>query len=138
MNPIYGRLFRAGCWTLTALCFGYNFYAWGGLGLTPRLGEKIQQDANLHAPLAATYMGVGSFVLDLAGYAAEAKAFAADQFPGMPSPAEMDRREAFADARAAQTGFGRFSYFGAPLIGLLSLALHLRRPRAVRSFGIKD
>ena len=49
----YVRIF---CWLLCVVCFGYNFYVWGGIKDTLHVGNALMQDAPRESPLAATYM----------------------------------------------------------------------------------
>ena len=135
MTMTAGRWIRACCWLLTGIFFAYDLFAWGGLGLTPKLGEQLRQDANLHSPLAATYLAVGGFVVEKVNRVDLAREFAARRFPTMSSADETDRRHVLEAALAAQLPFGTYSYYGAPLLGLLSLALYLRRQKPIRSFG---
>jgi hypothetical protein len=132
-NP--GGKLRAVCWLLAGIFFAYDLAVWGGLAATPKLGEQLRHDASLHSPLAATYLGAGGFVVAKAGREDQARAFAASRFLNLPSPEETDRRHALADVLAAQSSFGDLAYYGAPLLGLLSLALHVGRQKPIRSFG---
>lgn len=131
-NP--GAKIRTLCWLLAGALLIYDFAVWGGLAVMPKLGDKLRQDASLHSPLAATYLGVGGFIVEKSGQADAARAFAAGHFRNLPAPEETDRRHALADVLAAQKSLGNFAYYGAPLLGLLSLVLHIIRPKAIRSF----
>ena len=133
VNP--GGKLRAVCWLLTGIFFVYDLYAWGGLALTPKIGEQVRHDAGLHAPIAATYLGLGSIAVEKLGRTESARRFAAEKFPNMPTAGQTDRRHALSEALTAQTSFGALAYYGAPLLGLLSLMLHMTRQKPLRSFG---
>ena len=133
-----GARLRAACWLLAGLFFAYDLFAWGGLALVPKLGDQLRHDADLHSPLAATYLAAGRFVVSRAGLEAKASRFSESRFPGMPTPGETDQRHALSEALTAQNSFGALAYYGAPLLGLLSLALHVGRPKPIRSFGRRD
>ena len=53
----YVRLF---IWLLCAVCFGYDFYQWGGIKDTPLVGNELMKDAPKESFMAVTYMVVGS------------------------------------------------------------------------------
>jgi hypothetical protein len=133
-----GSKVRAVCWLLAAVFFAYDLFAWGGLALVPKLGEQLQHDADLHSPLAATYLAAGRFVVVKTGQAESARRFAESRFPGMPTPGETDRRHALSEVLTAQKSFGTLAYYGAPLLGLLSLMLQVTRQKPIRSFGRRD
>ncbi len=137
-SALPGAKLRAICWLLAGLCFAYDLFAWGGLALVPRLGDQLRHDADLHSPLAATYLVAGRFIVLKADLGEKARRFAEDHFPGMPTPGETDQRHALSEALTAQKSFGTLAYYGAPLLGLLSLALHVGRPKPIRSFGRRD
>ena len=133
-----GARLRASCWLLAGLFFAYDLFAWGGLALVPKLGDQLRHDADLHSPLAATYLAAGRFVVLKAGQGEKARLFAENRFPGMPLPGETDQRHALSEVLTAQKSFGTLAYYGAPLLGLLSLALHVSRQKPIRSFGRRD
>ena len=133
-----GAKLRAICWLLTGLFFAYDLFAWGGLALVPKLGDQLRHDAGLHSPLAATYLAAGRFIVLKAGQGEKARQFAESQFPGMPTHGETDRRHALGEVLTAQKSFGTLAYYGAALLGLLSLALHATRQKPIRSFGRRD
>ena len=135
-NP--GAKIRALCWLLAGALFAYDFAVWGGLASMPKLGDELRQDASLHSPLAATYLAVGGFIVEKAGQENGARAFAERHFRNLPAPEDTDRRHALVDVLAAQKSFGSFAYYGAPLLGLLSLVLHVSRPKPIRSFGRRN
>lgn len=135
-NP--GAKLRALCWLLAGFFFAYDLAAWGGLATMPRLGEQLSHDASLHSPLAATYLGIGGFIVEKTGRVDEARAFAVQRFPNLPAPENTDRRHALEDVLAAQMSFGALAYYGAPLLVLLSLVLHVSRYKPIRSFGGRD
>jgi hypothetical protein len=135
MSLFASNRLRTCTWLLAGFFFTYDLFAWGGLACVPKLGEQLQHDANLHSPLAATYLAVGGFVVEKAGRVDQARAFANRRFPTMPTAGETDRRHAVGDALAAQLSFGALAYYAAPLLGLLSLLLHIGREKPIRSFG---
>lgn len=131
------KRFRALVWVLTALFFAYNFYLWGGLAITPTVGERLRREAIFESPIAAGYLFFGRNIVDTVGRKDESMAFAAKRFPtllpGDGEPSQISVRGFL----AAQSASGTLLYYGAPLLLLLSLVLHAMRQKPIRSFGTK-
>lgn len=123
------------CWLLTGLLFAYDLWLWGGLALTPGIGDRLREQASLQSPIAATYLYLGRKTVDLAGQSVAARAFAESRFGEVYPELENDRYMALGRLLDAQAAAGAFAYYGAPLLLLLSLAQQVRRPRQIRSFG---
>jgi len=128
----YVRIF---CWLLCVVCFGYNFYVWGGIKDTLHVGNALMQDAPRESPLAATYMVIGSKANGTTGQTRNAVDFVARKFPELtadPTKVEFMGVEKF---KSAQDPWGKFCYPGGPLLIVLSLVLHWTRQKQVRSLG---
>ncbi|MEO7251141.1 MAG: hypothetical protein ABIW30_00860, partial [Arenimonas sp.] len=93
--------------------------------------------ASVQSPLAATYLFLGRAAVNAAGRSAPAMAFAAERFPEQVADSESSRQLILTRFLAAQKAGGTLAYYGAPLLLLLSLFLHARRPKQIRSFGQK-
>jgi hypothetical protein len=132
-----GRLIRALFWLLAGLFLAYDLYLWGGLAVTPTIGGKLREQASLRSPLAATYLFLGRHAVDAAGRADAAMAFAAKRFPEQVADTGASRETILDHFLSAQSAAGSLAYYGAPFLLVLSLVLHARRPRQVRSFGRK-
>jgi hypothetical protein len=121
---------------LCVVCFGYNFYLWGGIKDTPHVGNKLMESAPRESFLAATYMVVGSKANGTLGQTRAAVDYVAGRFPPLllddPSGQELVTVEKF---KAAQPPFGKASYLGGPLLLVLSLVLHWLREKQVKSLG---
>jgi hypothetical protein len=126
---------RAIIWLLTALFFAYNFYLWGGLAITPAVGKPLRDMASLTSPIAATYLFVGRYAVDTAGVQDKAVAFAAERFPTLAGGDDGDPLLIVSHFLSAQSLGGSILYYGAPILLLLSLVLHVRREKQIRSFG---
>ena len=130
-----GKYVRGVLWGLFFLFLGIDLYAWGGLAITPDVGKQLREQASLRSPLAASYMFAGRKTIEALGRRDQAVAYAARHF----------RAEAFSDPgppqlvverfHAAQSATASLAYYGAPLLLVLSLVLHVRRQKPVRSFG---
>ena len=121
-------------WLLTAICFGYNFYLWGGLEATPVVGRALMREAPF-SPLAATYMFLGRKINGTIGQREEAVEFAARQFPELVGHPEELRNMAVRRVLAAQSTPGTLCYYGAPILLVLSFVLHALRQKPIRSLG---
>ena len=132
-----GAKVRAFLWLLTAVCFAYNLYLWGGLKATPQVGKLLMNEAPYQNPLAATYMFLGARINGTLGRTDKARAFAARKFPELVSHPEQLQYLAVTQFRRAQDWWGSFCYSFGPILLVLSLVLHWRRQRPIRSFGTK-
>lgn len=130
-----GARIRLVFWLLTVICFGYNFYLWGGLEATPVIGRQLMNEAPFQSPLAASYMFLGRKINKTIGQREEAVAFAARRFPELVANPEKVQNLAVPRFLAAQSTPGRLAYYGAPILLVLSLVLHARRQKPIRSFG---
>ncbi len=132
-----GSKIRTVSWILAFVFLGFDLYLWGGLAITPVVGKELREQASLRSPLAATYLFAGRKAVDGLGRQDASVAFAARQIragvladPGPPDTVVQR-------ILAAQSATGSLCYYGAPLLLLLSLALHVRRQKPIRSFGAR-
>jgi hypothetical protein len=133
-----GRWLRAACWILTFWFLASDLYTWGGLAVTPTIGKQLREQASLQSPLAASYLFFGRHAVTSAGMADRARLHAQARFPEQVADTESSRQMVLTRFLAAQSAAGRLAYYGFPLLLVLSLVLHVRRPRQVRSFGRRD
>ena len=131
----YVRIFF---WLMTAVCFGYTFYLWGGIRDTPHIGNQLMKDAPKESFLATTYMVIGSKANGTTGQTSNAVAHVAKKFPKLiaSEPAQLATLQVD-DFKAAQGTWASFAYAGGPLLLVLSLVLHWMREKKVRTFGMK-
>ena len=127
---------RAFCWLLCAVCFGYDFYLWGGIKDTPHIGNQLMEDAPKESFMAVTYMVIGSKANGTLGQTRKAVDYVGRKFPELVAT-EPDKVEALGvdDFKAAQGTFASAAYSGGPLLVVLSLVLRLTRQKKVRSLG---
>lgn len=132
-----GSKIRTVTWLLTFVFLGFDLYLWGGLAITPVLGKALREEAALRSPLAASYLFAGRQTVDALGREDAAVAFAARNIrAGVladPGPKELVVQRIL----AAQSATATLCYYGAPILLLLSLALHVRRQKPIRSFGAR-
>ena len=132
-----GSKIRTVSWLLALVFLGFDLYLWGGLAITPVVGKALREEASLRSPLAATYLFAGRKTVNALGREDASVAFAARQIrAGVlsdPGPQEVVVQRVL----AAQSATGTLCYYGAPILLLLSLALHVRRQKPIRSFGAR-
>jgi hypothetical protein len=133
-----GKYIRGFFWLLTGWFFAYDLYLWGGLAVTPTVGRELSEQASLQSPLAATYLFLGQVAVDAAGLSSKAADYAGRKFPAQIADRESARQLIVSRFLAAQRAQGRLAYYGAPILLVLSLVLHARRQKPIRSFGAKD
>jgi hypothetical protein len=130
-----GKAIRSLCWVLFVLFLAHDLYAWGGLAMKPGFGAPLRTQASVRSPLAAAYLFAGRKAVDATHRRDAAVAYAERHFrpalftEGGPPETLVQR------TLAAQSATGTLCYYGAPFLLVLSLALHARRQKPVRSFG---
>ena len=133
-----GKFVRAMCWILTGWFLAYNIYVWGGLAVTPAIGKQLRDQATLQSPIAASYLFLGRHAVSAAGLADRARLRSgklfAEEIADTQSPSQLILNRVL----AAQSPSARLAYYGTPLLLVLSLVLHARRPKQLRSFGRRD
>lgn len=132
-----GKWIRAFFWLITGLCFAYDLYLWGGLAITPTVGKQLRDVALTRAPLAATYLVLGRQLVNAAGLSDEALDFAAKRFSKQIADTESSPLLVVERFKSAQSAWATLVYYAAPILLLLSLVLHVRRQKQIRSFGGK-
>ena len=133
-----GKMIRALIWLLAGLFLAYDLYLWGGLAVTPVIGSKLREQASVQSPIAASYLFLGRHAVNAAGRARPAMEFAAKRFPAQVADTGVSRETILGHFLSAQSAAGSLAYYGAPLLLVLSLVLHARRPKQIRSFGRRD
>lgn len=133
-----GRLIRAMCWILTGWFLAYNMYVWGGLAVTPAIGKQLREQATVQSPIAASYLFLGRHAVSAAGLSDRAMARSGKLFAEAIADTESVPQLILDRFLAAQSPSARLAYYGAPLLLVLSLVLHARRPKQIRSFGRRD
>ena len=128
---------RAAVWLLAGWCLAYNLYLWGGLAVTPTVGNELRERASLQSPIAASYLFLGRTVVGAAGYAEPARQFAGRRFAAAIGATDKGDRLIVRRFLAAQSPGARLAYYGAPLLLMLSILLHATRQKQIRSLGSK-
>lgn len=122
---------------LFALSFLYDIVVWGGVQALPDVGPAIADSARREAPLAATYIAIGSIVdsampsLGAFGSARLAEAFG-DGFERIRADPTVAMDLIFSSTWNASHGWIKLMYWATPILLLLALILWVRRPKQVR------
>lgn len=109
----------------------YNFYLWGGLGRTPELGLLVTQGAEREVSLAGIYVPVGRMLVESTGLQRSASDFASERFASLQSRLLANPAAAMDTLLSNLPFTTKLSYYGAPLLLLLTAYLWWRRPREV-------
>lgn len=133
-----GKWVRAVAWIVSFWMLSQAVYLWGGLALTPVVGKQLREQAKLQSPLAATYLFLGRLALPAMGLEERARAHAAERFSRQIADADSPPETVVVRFQSAQSAGERLDHVGGPLMLLLSLVLHARRQKPIRSFGVRD
>ena len=134
MSKLYTRFLPA-CWVLAVLLMAQNLFLWGGVAVTPQVGDRIMDQASLQSPVAWTYLVFGKQTVNPFGLADSARAYAAEHFSSVYPEVALDEHTALDRLLAAQSALLRLSYWGGLILLLLSIVLQLIKPKRVRQFG---
>lgn len=121
-------------WCLMLLSLVGNLYLWGGLAVTPRIGNRLVAQATLQDPLATTYLQLGRFAVESTGFEEGARQHAAERFSNIYRDLKFDDYTMLRRVLAAQSGLEALRYHATPWLLLLSLALHLFASPWIKSF----
>ena len=133
-----GKWIRGVVWLVTAWMLAQNLYLWGGLALTPSIGKQLREQANVQSPLVATYAFLGRQLLAATGQRDRAVAHASARFPDQVADTDSPPETVVPRFLAAQSAGEARDHYGAPFMLVLSLVLHARRQKPIRSFGVRD
>lgn len=133
-----GSKLRGLLWALAFWLLAVDLYTWGGLALTPTIGKQLREQASVQSPIAATYLFLGRHAVNSLGQDDRARARVAARFPQQIADFDGPRETVVLRFLSAQSGSDWVAYYGAPLLLVLSLVLHARRQKPIRSFGVRD
>ena len=136
MGKLYTR-FLPFCWLMAVLLMGQNLFLWGGIAVTPQVGDRIMDQSSLQSPVAWTYLVFGKLTVDPIGLSDSARNYAAGHFSAVYPDVALDEHTALDRLLAAQGVLLRTAYWGGPIFLLLAIVLQLIKPKPIRSFGAR-
>lgn len=124
---------------LFAICFLYDIVVWGGVPALPKVGPFIADSAHREAPLATTYIAIGSpldeAMPSLGDYAsARLTEGLSDGFEQIKEDPTVAMDLIFGPTWNATHRLIKAMYWGAPIMLLVSAILWVRRPKAIHAF----
>lgn len=134
MSKFYTR-FLPFCWAVAVLLMLHNLFLWGGVAMTPQVGDRILNQSSLQSPLAWSYLMFGKQTVNPLGLEQSARDYAAGHFSAVYPEVALDEHTALDRVLAAQGAFLRSAYWGGPIFLLLAIVLQVVKPKPIRSFG---
>jgi hypothetical protein len=118
------------------LMFAHSFYFWGGIGLTPNVGDRVLMQSAKQFDLLGIgfYTHTGKAMMGILAPDA-AQTYAANQVGQVYPSLDGDKYTAAQKIRAAMSSMQSFSHVGAPIALIAFIALYWLRPKPVRSLG---
>jgi hypothetical protein len=124
---------------LFAICLLYDIVVWGGVPALPKVGGYIAESAHREAPIATTYIAIGS-PLDAAvpslgdyAYASLTEGFS-EGFDRIREDPTVAMDLIFSTTWNPMHRWIKAMYWGAPVMLLVTTILWFRRPKAVHAF----
>ena len=136
MGKLYTRFLPA-CWVLALLLMGQNLFLWGGVAVTPQIGDRIMDQASMQSPIAWSYLVFGKLTVDPIGLGDSARNYAATHFSAVYPEVALDEHTALDRLLLAQSVLLRTAYWAGPIFLLLSIVLQLIKPKPIRQFGTR-
>ncbi|MEP7044358.1 MAG: hypothetical protein ABI843_14940 [Dokdonella sp.] len=125
---------------LFIVCLLYDLVVWGALPALPEVGAAIADSAHREAPLAATYIALGSRIdaavpaLQAFGAARLTDAFG-EGFTRISEDSTVAMDLIFNTTWNSQHRWLKTMYWAAPVLLLLTILLWTRRPKPIRAMG---
>jgi hypothetical protein len=124
---------------LFVLCFAYDIVIWGSVRALPDVGAGIAASAQHEAPLAATYIAIGSAVdsavpaLQTFGAMRLTEALS-DGFERIRTDPTVAMDLIFSSTWNASHRWIKMMYWAAPVLLVIAVILWVRRPKKIRAF----
>jgi len=125
--------------TLFVICFAYDIVIWGGVASLPNVGAGIVDSAHREAPIAATYIAIGTpldeAMPSLGDYAnARLTEGLGDGFERIRADPTVAMDLIFSSTWNGTHRLIKAMYWGAPVMLLVTIVFWFRRPKAVHAF----
>ena len=120
----------------SVLMFLHSFYFWGGIGLTPNVGDRVLMQAakTMDKVGIAFYTHTGKAMMGLIAPDA-AQSYAATQVGHVYPSLDGDKYSAADKVYRAMNSTQQMSHVGGPFALLLFIALYYLRPKPIKSLG---
>jgi hypothetical protein len=121
---------------ISLLMFAHSFYFWGGIGLTPNVGDRVllQATKQIDLMLVGFYTHTGKAMMGMVAPDA-AQAYAAAEVGQVYPSLDGDKFQAAAKIMRAMDTMQSLSHKWAPLLFVAFLVLFWLRPKALKSMG---
>jgi len=125
---------------LFIVCFLYDLVVWGALPAVPDVGAGIVDSAQREAPLASTYIALGSRIdnalpwLQAFGVSRLTAAFS-DGFARIAEDPDVAMDLIFNTTWNSEHRWMKMMYWAPPLLLLLTLLLYSRRAKQIHAIG---
>src|SRR5436190_20776703 len=101
VSKLYTR-FLPFCWVFGLLLLAHNLFLWGGVAVTPKVGDRIMNQASLQSPVAWTYLALGKQTVNPFGLDKAAVDYAAGHFSAVYPDVATDEHTALDRLLTAQ------------------------------------
>jgi len=129
------RIWVPVCFILGFAMLAHSLYFWGGLASTEQVGALVRERTSTFSFLAWCYMSSGQGVVEMVGWKQAAIEYAQGEagaiFPAMVANPYVAMDTLFKE----MPSLVRLSYYGGPLLLLLGIFGHLRKPKPFKTFG---
>src|SRR5690349_5485594 len=118
------------------LMFFHSFYFWGGIGLTPNVGDRVlfQATKSMDLLLVGFYTHTGKAMMGIVAPDA-AQAYAAAEVGQVYPSLDGDQYSAAQKIMAAMDSMQSLSHTWAPILLVVFIALYWLRPKPLKSLG---
>lgn len=132
---MYKALYRL-AWTIAVAMAFHAFYFWGGVALSPDVGEKVlvQSIKSVDTLGVAVYAGTGRSMFGVLA-PESARFYAEGQVGHVYDAAIASKHYPAVPIRDALKGLPRFTHFGTPWAFLIAALLYWRREKTIKSLG---
>jgi hypothetical protein len=125
-------------WSLALVLLANSLFLWGGLALTPRIGNRLIAQATLQDPLATTYLQLGRFAVESTGFDQSAREHAARRFSPIYRDLKFDDYTMLKRVLAAQSWWDGLCYYLLPPLLLFNIGLQVFMGPWIRTFKRRD
>lgn len=123
------------CFILGFVMLAHSLYFWGGLASTEEVGALVRERASTFSFITWSYVTAGQGILGGLGFQEQALLYAQDQVGSQFDMMLANHYLALGNLFKEIPMIIKVSYYGGPLMILLGIFAHLRRPKTFKTFG---